>query len=316
MEIINLKELKQGVLVNGFILIRDVTEKPNKNGGSRVVASASYLGKDVDVVTFNDEQKTELMKPRNENENIIYVEAKVDSYNQNMQLVINKIINKKELPELSSFIKSLDVVKLKHRFKKFLDENMSNDVRNVISEIFQKEELFKRFFEEFAGMKKHDSQIGGLVNHELKMLNILTTLIDNDERLDKYKQQLYFGIVFHDIGKIYEMNRGEYTKLSGYANHIYFGLEILITYKTFIVEELGEDFFYDVVAIVQGHHGKWGERPKTVLAQIVHSIDSLESQVTGLMDCIENSNYNKNDNGNDIISISQDNEWINLMISK
>ena len=49
------------------------------------------------------------------------------------------------------------------------------------------------------------------------------------------------------------------------------------------------NFYYEIVSVLQGHHGEFGDAPVTVLAYIVHLIDMLDSQTTGIFDKIESN---------------------------
>ena len=63
----------------------------------------------------------------------------------------------------------------------------------------------------------HDAQIGGLLNHTMKMMRIAKVVYQNEprmEQLENYKDMLYLGVILHDIGKIYEMNYGVYQENS------------------------------------------------------------------------------------------------------
>ncbi len=143
-------------------------------------------------------------------------------------------------------------------------------------------ELEGRFFIEGAAVRHHDNVIGGLANHTIKMLRILSALLDNNPPLQASADLLTFSIFMHDIGKIFEyrdLDMGEYW----YANHRVRGIEFLTAIKEEILDRYDEPFYRQVQAVIAGHHGQYGDRPTTVAATLVHYIDVLESQTTELV---------------------------------
>lgn len=140
-----------------------------------------------------------------------------------------------------------------------------------------------RFMIEGAAMNRHDNQIGGLAHHTFKMLRILVTLIKSNEHLRPHVDLLTYGIMLHDIGKVFEykdLTLGEHW----YAHHRIRGIEFLTQWHEPISELYSEAFYRHIQAIISGHHGEYGDRPTTLAAGIIHYIDTLESQVTGLVD--------------------------------
>lgn len=158
----------------------------------------------------------------------------------------------------------------------------------LIEKMLADPELEGRFYVEGAAMYHHDNKVGGLVYHTSKMLNIFSSILENLPQLEKSADLLCMGIIFHDIGKVFEYNNlglGEYW----YANHRVRGIEFLSKYREEIIGEYDEAFYRQLQSIIAGHHGDYGDRPTTVSAAIVHYIDTLESQVTGMIEGEENS---------------------------
>lgn len=185
-------------------------------------------------------------------------------------------------------------------FKEVLARNLTETGKSIVNLIFQKDNIGTRFIEEFAGAKMHDARVHGLLNHTRKMMNILETLFKNDERLETIrphiKDLMFLGILVHDIGKIYEMNFGVYTEYS-YVGHKTFGVELIKELENDIVEAYSKDFYYQILAIIEGHHGEFEQLPRTIAAQLIHYIDMLESQTTGILDSLEREEHSVNATG-------------------
>ena len=175
---------------------------------------------------------------------------------------------------------------LQEEFINFINTKISQPYVKTLLAVFNGENILQLFCKEYAGSKMHDAKIGGLLNHTVKMLRLAETLVKSDVRLEPYKDIIFSGVILHDIGKVQEMNLGIYT-VNSFPTHRVFGIEMLCRHKNDIVAEIGETNYYHLQCIIQGHHGQWGESPKTVWAYVVHLIDMLDSATTGIMDKIE-----------------------------
>lgn len=193
----------------------------------------------------------------------------------------------------SDFLPAVDRERLNSLWRDALDklgrDGLSEKAVLLIRDLIGAEELGGRFTVEGAAIRHHDNLIGGLAWHTTKMLNILAAVMENNVELRGDIDMLTVGIVVHDIGKVYEYNNlgpGEYW----YANHRVRGIEFLADHRDRIIADFGETFYRQIQSIISGHHGEYGDRPQTVAAAIVHYIDTLESQVTGLIQSQQQSN--------------------------
>lgn len=153
----------------------------------------------------------------------------------------------------------------------------------VLEEILADPEIAGRYVIEGAAIYHHDNKVGGLMHHSGKMLNFLVSVLENYPQLQGSADLLFLGVALHDVGKVFEyrdLGLGEFW----YANHRVRGIELLAKYKDLFIENYDERFYRQLQSIISGHHGDYGDRPTTVAAAIVHYIDSMESQITGLLD--------------------------------
>ena len=295
-EILNLKNVKDGIsLSDSIVYISSYERKPKKDGKSFYIAG-SLVNKE-DSLSFKiwDAPLVEALTQNDMNGRVVKITGSVGSYMNNLDLKITSIesVDETQYPR-SLFLKSANVKALFAEFSAFVKENLSETGFKCLNHIFTTENLFGRFVEEFAGSKMHDAQVGGLLHHTLKMMRIAKVVYLNEPRindLENYKDMLYMGVILHDIGKIYEMDLGVYTENS-FVTHRIMGIELLVKYKQDIISAFDENFYYELVSVLQGHHGEYGDAPNTVLAYIVHLIDMLDSQTTGIFDKIERNDIN------------------------
>ena len=298
MRIVELNNLKVNDIIRGYALISSYSVASYGNQGkSRALGTLTTKDKTIDWTSF-DNKIVEYFSSLEIN-NILYIEAKVSEYNGKLSLVINKIdVEPTSLTEYD-FMKSINVPKVY--------EELIGDVRAHLSQNYQRifalllKDYKDAYVKTYGGAKMHDAQVGGLMNHSYKMFKLALTLLSNDDRLVPFKDELLLGTLIHDFGKVIELDINKYTKNS-FVTHRTLGIEILALRRGDIIPYIGEDAYYRLLAIVQGHHGEqWGDKPTTMITQVVHYIDLLESQTTGFLDIIENEAYQVQENGNKVI---------------
>lgn len=297
MRILELNNLKVNEVIRGYALITSYSVASYGNQGkSRALGTLQTKERSIEWTSF-DAKLVEYFSSMEIN-NILCIDAKVSEYNGKLSLVINKIDFEPTTLTEYDFMNSIDVPKVY--------EELIGDVRAHLSQNYQRifalllKDYKNAYIKTYAGAKYHDSLIGGLLNHSYKMFKIALTLLNNDPRLEPFKDELLLGTLIHDFGKVIELDVNKYTKNS-FVTHRTLGIEILAIRKHDIVPYIGEDAYYRLLAICQGHHGEWGDAPTTMITQVVHYIDLLESQTTGMLDVIENEAYQVQENGNKVI---------------
>ena len=80
---------------------------------------------------------------------------------------------------------------------------------------------------------------------------------------------VYIGLLIHDIGKTLEYQDGEVTKLAK-VTHRGLGIEIAVLNKELFLKYYPEDFYYEIIAIINQHHGVFEEKPHSVFSYLVH----------------------------------------------
>lgn len=188
--------------------------------------------------------------------------------------------------EKSDFLDAIPDILLEKNWRDVLTElrarGLSDKAIRLIDETINHAEIAGRFQTEGAAIKHHDNKIGGLFNHTTKMLRILAAILANNPELTASADLLTYGIVVHDIGKVFEYDNLSVSE-TWYASHRVRGIEFLAGLKDQIIKAYDESFYRQIQSIIAEHHGEFGDRPNTVAAAVVHYIDLLESQVTGLI---------------------------------
>lgn len=153
-------------------------------------------------------------------------------------------------------------------------------------------DAWNKFAFGYAAKGYHDAQRGGLINHTVKMLRLLDTVLANEPRLEIYRNILTLGVMLHDMGKIEEIVEGVYQPDS-YINHRMKAYGYLMQCKDTVIAQIGADNFNHLLSIVLEHHGGIEAEPMhTVYALIVYVIDNCDAQCTFVADGIDDVNGN------------------------
>lgn len=228
----------------------------------------------------------------------VYVEAEVNVWNDTKSLILKKVVAV-DAVGLGIDITPLDPTKYdiaanEKEFYALLKEELSHNGFELFKRIYNR--IRKEFRSEYAAVKIHDAYRGGLLAHTLKMLKVLQFIWNTypNIRENINKDLVFLGLAVHDMGKILEYNNGTRTDIA-FATHNFLGQEILFEFKkdvvegfeapvkgseeTLSVEPFGNDFYYRLQAIIQQHHGEFGEPCHTTESYLVHLVDMFESRV-------------------------------------
>lgn len=228
----------------------------------------------------------------------VYTEAEVNVWNDTKSLILKKVVAV-DVDDLGIDITPLDPTKYdiaanEKEFYTLLKEELSPNGFELFKRVYNR--IRKEFRSEYAAVKIHDAYRGGLLAHTLKMLKVLRFIWNTypNIRENMNKDLVFIGLSVHDMGKILEYNNGTRTEIA-FATHNFLGQEILFEFKkdivegfeapvkgseeTLSVEPFGNDFYYRLQAIIQQHHGEFGEPCHTIESYLVHLVDMFESRV-------------------------------------
>lgn len=168
--------------------------------------------------------------------------------------------------------------------------------RQLAETVLSDPEIRPRFMEAPAAKSVHHAYVGGLLEHVLSVARILFFL---GQHYRAYYGKalnpdlLVLGAIFHDIGKLEELEweRGtEYSHSGKLIGHLVQGCELVDRFAARIPN------FPDSLKIllkhqILSHHGKleYGspKLPVTLEALIVHYVDDLDSKVNSIFGILE-----------------------------
>ncbi len=277
--------LERGVRSVGSVCI--VQTPQVRSGKKNDFMVGRFVNKDQDV-EFKIWEENIFRTVVENGQGIYHVDVEGSEFNGQQYLTVYRI-EKETDPNISKrdFLDAIPrdlIIQMWQEVRRDLDElGTQQKTWDLVEKIVNGPKIKGRFMNEGAAITHHDSIIGGLAHHTLKMLRILVSVIKNNVYLLDYVDLLTLGIFVHDIGKVFEYNELEIGEF-WYANHRVQGIEYLAEFKDTIIASYDEAFYRQIQSIIVGHHGEYGDRPTTIAAGIVHYIDTAESQITELVD--------------------------------
>ena len=278
--------------IAGYVYINNYNQQPTKNGTTYLVGTISCIGSMSFKVWSGPTHDDMLL---NSVAGLICrINGKISEYNGAKQVIIETCV-----PYTGTELEVDDFLEHKYDSKKMfemLHTILSTRCTKEGVELFDTiiEPIKDRFCKEYAAISHHDACPSGLLAHTLKTVR-LVQILKFYPKLDKVidKDLLFLSAALHDIGKIREYNTGNITEIGMKMSHLTLGVEMLQLFEEYIVSVKGRDFYDSLISVIQQHHGEYGERPRTLLAYLIHIIDGLEAQLTDIDDTVESALNNQ-----------------------
>ncbi|MDO5732303.1 MAG: HD domain-containing protein [Eubacteriales bacterium] len=285
MAILDFKEAIQlGKRCSGTVLLNEVpTTRATRNNGRFM--SGQFLNSEGQIdFRIWDESMIEMVQ-RN-GSGLYHIQSEGASYNDQTYINVKAIAPETDPQyEREQFLPAIDekrVLAIRDTaYAQLRKLGATERCFELLEDLLAAPDVDARFLKEGAAVRHHDNLVHGLAHHSYKMLYLAVTMMQLYPFMREHVDLFTIGIVLHDVGKIYEydhLSMGEFW----YANHRVRGIEFLAGQKDRIIAAYDEAFYRQLQAIIQGHHGQYEDRPCTVATLIVHWIDSLEAQMTGL----------------------------------
>jgi len=132
----------------------------------------------------------------------------------------------------------------------------------------------------------HHAYRGGLIEHVHSIVQVMLSLSKNYKFLNR--DLLVFGAIFHDLGKVYELDISEgihYTQSGRLVGHMVLACEVIVA-KAAAIADFPVDLLDILKHIVLSHHGKmeYGspKLPMMPEAIIVAMVDDMDSKMNTL----------------------------------
>lgn len=293
-KVINASE--EGDYVRGYAFVQTYCLMPQKNGGKYIQGQLQSKG----IIPFkiwSDSDPSSayaiLSKDLNGYESTVcLIDGKVNKFGGTTQLIVSYIeaVDVKSLGlSDSDFLEEVyEVNKWWNKLETTLSKNCSDSAVGLFNELVAP--IKERFLVEFAAIFHHDNCKSGLLAHTTKVVRMASMIKMYPELMERISSDvLFLSCALHDIGKVFEYSNGSISLDGKMLSHNTMGIMYIMKYEDLIKEKMGEKFFNSLVSVIQQHHGEYGERPRTLVAYIVHRLDALDAHLTTLNDMVKES---------------------------
>lgn len=172
------------------------------------------------------------------------------------------------------------------------DELGNEHLRELFMLMVSDEEFWEAFCSAPAAKSMHHARIGGLLEHSVQCLRVARSLA---ELYPVDRDKLFFGTIFHDVGKIEELSWGgggfAYTTEGRLQGHVVLG-EKIVTSFIGRLPDFPKELELEISHILLSHQGEieYGspQQPKTLEALLVHIIDNLDARLAMFLETTAN----------------------------
>ncbi|MDD4088456.1 MAG: OB-fold nucleic acid binding domain-containing protein [Tissierellia bacterium] len=277
-------ELKPGEKADGFYLIKNFEVKKTTNGKQYIDIELVDKTGEINAKVWDYSKETEELIVENP---IVKVRGEVLEWNGARQLKVNKIREKKteDNVHIQELIPAapIDLGEMLEAVSSYIKKIKDKEIKALTENILKKYE--KKLYYYPAAKKNHHSYRGGLLYHNLRMLQSGEKLCQVYDFLNT--DYVYSGIILHDMCKILEMESDEYGIVSDYSmegkllGHIIQGVKEIELEG----EKIGIDREKSVILqhMVLSHHfePEFGspKKPMTPEAELLHFLDIIDARM-------------------------------------
>jgi len=230
----------------------------------------------------------------------VRVEGTTQLYSGTLQLIIAAIgrVDPRSVDESQFLVlSSADIERLAAEMASILGTIRSQPLHALAHEVLADEPLMRAYKRSPAGIKHHHAYAGGLLDHVVNLLRLADRVAPLYPALDR--DLLLVGVLFHDIGKIVELEseRGfSYTDAGQLLGHVLLGLEIVEEKVAAVQARTGAPFDQELAIrvkhMVASHHGQYEfgapKLPMTLEAMALHHLDHLDAKMAGVVQLLQN----------------------------
>jgi len=227
---------------------------------------------------------------------VVSVSATIDEFNGQQIKVTN--MSKVDKYDLADFqpTSGKDVEKMFGEIVEATEKVKNPSLKKLLKEFLNDKKVVEEYKRGAGGYTVHHDYLGGLLDHTTEMLNYVPAICKTHPKINK--DMLVTGIIFHDIGKIYDYKVTTTITLTPklrLLGHIFTGAEMVKKYG----ENTGMDekLLDEVLHLILSHHGKmeFGSPvlPKTPEAIVLSMLDDISAKLNTAFSALESTEENE-----------------------
>ena len=287
MEKLFISELKEKQTIHSHFLVKNKNLLTDKKGNPYLSLHLSDRSGTLDAKIWDN---VEEINPIFDSGDIVLVKGQVKSFQNRKQVVIRKLerVENEEF-DLKDYVPSTEIApeEIFKKLLKIVDQVQSEPIKQLILSTLKDPLIQEKLLKSPAAKSIHHVKQGGLIEHILSVSQIMVFIAQHYPHLNF--DWLVFGAIFHDLGKIWELewtNQGiRYTDQGRLVGHLVMSAE-LVEKKASQILGFPPEQIMVLKHIILSHHGRleYGSPkvPMCLEAYVVWMVDDLDSKVDSI----------------------------------
>lgn len=281
-----IRDLKEKEHVQSVFLVTEKNTGVDRNGKAFMSLAIADASGQLNGRMF---EKVDAAAGGFESGDVVWIKGFVQLFQNRKQLIVNEIRKATEAEyKMTELIADLGGDPRSHLESLVqISESLANPfVRDLLLATLTDQDLQPLLLRTPAAKSIHHAYRGGLIEHIHSIVQVMEALAKHYTFLDR--SLLIFGAIYHDIGKIYELDISEgihYTQSGRLVGHMVLACE-MIERKADAIQDFPVDLRDVLKHIVLSHHGKleYGSPKLPMIAEaiVVAMIDDLDSRMNTL----------------------------------
>lgn len=283
-------ELSDKMAVESVFLIREKHFGTGKNGKSFLTLQLADRSGSVDSRIWENAEAMQLIYQQGD---VVRAKGVVQVFQSRLQLIVHKL-DKLDVaavePDLLIAASRRSAEEMETELHALVSGLDAGPVRTLLQSTLEEPVVRSRLRTHPAAKTIHHAYRSGLLEHILSIAKLMNLLHAHytSEGVGLDRSLLVFGAIFHDIGKLWELD-GEgpysYTDRGRLLGHMSIAVE-LVERKSLDIPELNDRLKDKLKHIILSHHGRleYGspKEPMFLEAIIVAMIDDFDSKVNSI----------------------------------
>lgn len=287
MEKIFIKDLQDKQTFHCHFLAKEKSLHTGKNGRSYLSLTLSDKSGSLDARVWDNVEEVDRAFQSGD---IIRVKGQIQLFQNRRQAVVHRLEKAEEGSfSLADFLSGqpIDPEGLFRQLMGIVEGVYDSHVRQLIMDVLTDPSVRERLLKSPAAKTIHHAKAGGLLEHIVSICQVMRLLSSHYRQLNS--DLLIFGAIFHDIGKIWELELRDdgiyYTDEGRLVGHLVLASEI-VEKKASRILGFPENLKMVLKHIILSHHNllEYGspKRPKFLEALVVAMVDDLDSKIDTL----------------------------------
>lgn len=281
------RSLEDKQVFSSYFLAKDKALLTGKNGKAYISLSLADSSGAIDARVWDN---VDMVADIFQAGDIVRVKGQVQIFQGRKQAIVHKL--EKATPdeyEMSDFVSAARRApeEMLAELIQLAESMQDRNIRQLTLDTLNDPEIRPKLLVAPAAKSIHHAYVGGLLEHVLSICGIMKFMAEHYARQDAQLNldYLLFGAIFHDIGKVWELEVGNgitYSDKGRLIGHMVMAVE-LVEKKASRILGFPEELKDRLKHIILSHHGRleYGS-PKTPMfleAFIVAAVDDLDSKI-------------------------------------